>query len=123
MSNISDFNKECTKKFFTAAINSGDMSVIAELISPDYKFNGVATTADVTKAWALDLRQQFPDIHFLIESILAEDDSVALRWRMTGTNKAGVKGYIVGTNILVFFNGQAISNNQNIDADFIAINQ
>ena len=118
MSATSDLNKANTARFFDQVFNEGNMNVVDELISPDYKFNGVATSAAATKGWATGLRTAFPDLHFAIEAILAEHDSVALRWRMTGT-KAGVKGHVVGTNILVFADGQAITNDQGGGEQFV----
>lgn len=112
MSYTSDLNKSNTVRFFNLVFNDGNMDVVDELISPDYKFNGVATSALATKQWASGLRASYPGLHFSIERILAEDDNVALRWRMTATAPNGVKGYITGTNILVFVSGQAIANDQ-----------
>lgn len=121
MSDTSDLNKANTTKFFNLVFNEGNMGVINELISPDYKFNGVATTHDGTAAWATGLRKEYPDLHFSIERILAENDNVALRWRMTATNAEKVAGYISGTNILVFVGGQAIINDQSGGDQFIPI--
>jgi predicted ester cyclase len=71
---------------------------------------------------AQGLRQKFPDLHFAVEAILAEDDKVALRWRMTGTDtQSGIKVTASGTNILVFVNGQAVSNDQGGGTDFTSV--
>ena len=83
------------------------------MIGPDYTFNGSPTTAEGTKAWAKSLRAKFPDLRFTIETILGEDEKVALRWRLVGTDKeSGVRGYVLGTNILVIVDSKAISNDQ-----------
>jgi predicted ester cyclase len=119
MPTTSDLNKSNTVRFFNLVFNEGNMDVIDELISPDYKFNGVATSAAGTKAWAEGLRAQFPDLHFSIEGIRAENDNVALRWRLRGTNPAGVNGHVIGTNILAFSGGQAISNDQGGGSEFV----
>ncbi len=111
MSATSDLNKANVVKFFDQVFNHGNMDIVDALISPSYQFNGVPTTAAMTKAWATGLRTQFPDLHFSVETILAEDDKVALRWRMTCT-QAGKPVYNLGTNILVLVGGQAISNDQ-----------
>jgi len=118
MSATSDLNKANTIRFFNEVFNDGKMGVIDILISPEYKFNGIQTSPDGTRQWAEGLRAALPDLHFSIECILAEDAHVALRWRMTAT-KAGKAGYITGTNILVFSNGQAIANDQAGGSDFI----
>lgn len=113
-------NKSLTVKFFEQVFNHENYDIVAELLSPDYKFNGVKTSAAQTVGWAKGLHQKFPDLHFVIEAILGEDDKVALRWRMNAT-AGGVKGYVSGTNILVFVNGQAISNDQGGGSDFVPL--
>ena len=63
--------------------------------------------------WVQALRSEFSGLVFTIEAILAEDDKVALRWRMTApASGAGGAGYVTATNILSFVGGQAISNDQ-----------
>lgn len=111
MSATSDLNKANTIRFFNMVFNQGDMDVVEELISPDYKFNGKPASVADTQNWAKALRAEFPDLLFTIERILAEDANVALRWRMSAT-KEGVAGYVTGTNILVMASGQAIANDQ-----------
>jgi predicted ester cyclase len=120
MSQTSDYNKSLTVKFFEQVFNHQNYGIVAELLSPDYKFNGVKTSADQTIAWAKGLHQKFPDLNFVIETILGEDNNVALRWRMNCTAD-GVKGYITGTNILVFVSGQAISNDQGGGSEFVPL--
>ena len=111
MSDTSDQNKANVTRFFNEVFNKGNMDIVDALLHPDYQFNGVPTPAANTKAWAMGLRAKFPDLHFSIETILAEDDKVALRWRMTCTD-AGKPVYNLGTNILVMVNGQALRNDQ-----------
>jgi predicted ester cyclase len=120
MSATSDLNKANTVRFFDTVFNQGETGLALELLSSDYKFNGVPTSPAATRQWADALRAQFPDLHFSIERILAENDSVALRWRMTGT-RDGVKGYVTGTNILVFAGGRAIANDQAGGDQFIPL--
>jgi predicted ester cyclase len=116
----SDLNKSLTVKFFEQVFNHENYDVVAELLSPDYKFNGVKTSAAQTVGWAKGLHQKFPDLHFVIEAILGEGEKVALRWRMNAT-AGGEKGYVTGTNILVFAKSQAISNDQGGGADFVPL--
>lgn len=119
-SKTSDLNKSLTVKFFEQVFNHENYDVVAQLLSPDYQFNGVKQAPEQTVGWAKGLHQKFPDLHFVIEAILGEDDKVALRWRMNAT-AGGVKGYVSGTNILVFANGRAISNDQGGGADFVPL--
>ncbi len=123
MSQTSDYNKSLTVKFFEQVFNQQNYDLVKTLINPNYKFNGIATSADQTVAWAKGLQAQYPGLHFSIEAILGEDEKVALRWRMDVTDpKSGAKGYVSGTNIIVFVSGQALTNDQGGGDKFIALN-
>jgi predicted ester cyclase len=114
MSQVSDYNKSLTVKFFEQVFNQQDYALVAALLSPDYQFNGVPTSAADTVAWAKSLHAKFPDLHFVIEAILGEDEKVALRWRLLTKD-----GYVTGTNILVFVNGKALRNDQGGGTEFV----
>ena len=127
MSQLSDHNKATTVKFFEQVFNKQNYAIVPDLISPTYAYNGHSATGDQTAAeqtvaWAKGLQAKFPGLHFSIEAILAEDEKVALRWRMGVTDPAtGTKGYVSGTNILVFASGKAISNDQGGGHEFIPL--
>lgn len=122
MSATSDQNKRTIVRFFEEVFNKGNMYVVDEILASNYQYNGQPTSAKDTKAWATGLRQRFPDLHFTIETILAEDDKVALRWRMTGTDQASKKQvYATGTNIIVLASGKALTNDQGGGTDFFPV--
>ena len=122
MSQQSDYNKSLTVKFFEQVFNHQNYDLVPALISPNYKFNGVPTSASQTVAWAKSLQAKYPGLLFTIEAILGEDEKVALRWRMNVTDPAtGAKGYVSGTNIIVFVSGQALTNDQGGGDQFIAL--
>jgi predicted ester cyclase len=122
MSQTSDFNKSQTVKFFEQVLNQKNYDVVTDMLDPNYKFNGVKTSTADTVAWAKSLHQKFPDLHFVIEAILGEDDKVGLRWCMNVTDPAsGKKGYISGTNILVFVSGKALTNDQGGGNEFVPV--
>jgi predicted ester cyclase len=113
MSETSDQNKANTVEFFMKVFNEGDVGLIGDLLSPDYKYNGQPSSVKDNVGWVQGLRSQFPGLAFTIEAILAEDDKVALRWRMTApASSASSAGYVTATNILTFVGGQAITNDQ-----------
>lgn len=122
MSQTSDYNKSLTVKFFEQVFNQQNYDVAASLISPDYKYNGTPASAADTVAWAKMLRQKYPDLLFLFEVILGEDEKVAFRWRMNATDQAsGKKGYVSGTNIIVWVDGKALSNDQGGGTQFVPL--
>jgi hypothetical protein len=78
MSQQSDFNKSQTVKFFEQVFNHQNYAIVPTLLDKDYKFNGVPTSAAQTVDWDKGLQQKYPGLHFSIETILGEDEKVAL---------------------------------------------
>lgn len=115
MTQTSDQNKAATVKFFQEVLTNQNYALIPQMLDPDYRFNGQPQTVAGLTGWIDSIHAAYPGLNFLVEAILAEDESVALRWRMTVP--AGVAhpngGYFIGTNIIVFAGGKAISNDQN----------
>ncbi len=87
MSSIEN-NKELARQFFEQIWNQGDESAIDRFISEnaagnDPKFGvGRESFRLQWRKW----RQAFPDIHFAVEEIIAEGNTVVTRWRLTGTH-------------------------------------
>jgi predicted ester cyclase len=112
-------NTRIAKEFFDKVFNKGDLAFIDRTIAPTYSFDGQHQNPADLKGWVTGLRTTFPDLHFSIEQILAEGDTVALRWKMTGTHKGGPNpdGAAIestGTNIITFDKeGRGTSNWQN----------
>lgn len=40
-----------------------------------------------------DLQNAFPDIHYTIEDVIAEDDRVVVRWTWEGTHQGSFRGF------------------------------
>lgn len=115
MTATSDQNKATTVRFFVEVMTGQQFDLIPKILSPDYTFNGAAQNNAALIGWITSMHADHPGLSFLVETILAEDESVALRWRLvvppSSTNPSG--GYFLGTNIIVFAGGMAISNCQN----------
>ena len=112
-------NKETARRFFNEVFNKGNLAVVDESMSPSYVFDGQPQSAAEVKAWVTGLRTTFPDLHFELQVVLAEGDTVALRWQLTGTNTGGAsptgaKVVNSGTNIVTFgADGKCLTNVQN----------
>jgi predicted ester cyclase len=114
MKSQSEINKNLAIRYFNDVFNEQKFDVITELLSPLYTFNGAPSSVEANKAWVISLHQTYPGLHFSVESILAEDDMVALRWKMEApASGARPEGWITGTNIITFVEGQALTNDQN----------
>lgn len=119
-------NVEACRRIFDEAFNQGKMAAIAEVIDPNYSFNGSTPNGKAvaeTTGWIEMIRAALPDLHFTLEDIFGHDEKVAFRWRLDGTNTGSFQGLpptgkkisITGTNIVTFAQGKAITNWQNWD--------
>ena len=80
-------NKAVVRRFYEAA-NKHDVDLVAEFVAPDYvdytnKIEGV----EGVKQFGNMLIKGFPDIHWTIEDIVAEEDKVWVRTTITGTHR------------------------------------
>jgi hypothetical protein len=105
-------NKENVRRFFEGAFNEGDLSLVDKLLAPGYTFNGHPSPPAQTKQWVAGLREMLSGLHFTIDDILGEDNKVALRWTLVGTDQQkNLKLTNSGTNIItVDDEGRAVSN-------------
>jgi predicted ester cyclase len=89
-------NKARFRSPYEEVLNQGDVSVVDELIAPDF-FNHAAPPATSrgpeSMRWlATMLRTTFSDLHFTIEELVAEGDIVAGRLIMSGTHEGAIMG-------------------------------
>ena len=81
-------NKELARQFFEQIWNQGDESAIDRFIAEDAAGNdpkfgvGRESFRLQWRKW----REAFPDINFAIEELIAEEDVVVSRWKLTGTH-------------------------------------
>jgi steroid delta-isomerase-like uncharacterized protein len=118
------------------AFNSGDTSVVDELVHPEThdKAKHIGLHPSIRSAPAIENikhqimmdREAVPDGKFEVMQIIAEDDRVVLQWRLTGTNKGpllgrpatGKKIDIQGTEFVRIENGQIVEHD---DAGYHAL--
>jgi steroid delta-isomerase-like uncharacterized protein len=116
-------NRRSVETLFETGFNQGDLGLLDRLVSPDYVgplgekgpagFRGVVTS----------LRGAFPDIHYTLDDVIAENDRVAVRWHWTGTHKAQFRTYPAtgkvltntGAGIFQFKDGKIIAANLETD--------
>ena len=89
-------NKVRFRRAYEEVLNQGDVSVVDELIAPDF-FNHAAPPGrdrgPESMRWlATMLRTTFPDLHITIEELVAEGDIVAGRLTMSGTHEESIMG-------------------------------
>ena len=87
-------NKAVIRRVVEEVLNKGDMSVVPELIAPDYVYHspfGEFKGPEGFKQFITMFRTAFPDLHLTVEDMVAEGDKLAARvsWRGTFKGKFG----------------------------------
>ena len=77
--------------------NEGNFDVIEDYVSSDFVVHGSIASGDTLgpdgiREYFATLRRAFPDLHFTIESQIAEDDLVVTHWEASGTNTGEFQG-------------------------------
>jgi steroid delta-isomerase-like uncharacterized protein len=113
-------HKALVRRFIDSVWNQGDLTLIDDLIVPDYIQHaaGVPPGREGVKQFFALLRAAFPDIRNTIEDMIAEGDKVAWRSTIRGTHTGTFRGIpptgklitITAINILRLANGQFVEN-------------
>lgn len=88
-------NVEIARRWL-AAWNAKDFAALDELYDPEFVFHsrppGLAEGIDGEKQILTMLHGAFPDLRMSIEAVIADDDLVAVRWRMPATHLGPFRG-------------------------------
>jgi len=108
-------NKALVWIFFDEVFNKGQFDVVSKL-GPNYKFNGQPQNNADFIGWVKSLRSTYPNINVTFVSSVAEDDTVAIRWHMTGSHDQADGCWTVdayGNNVFTFSPaGDILTNDQ-----------
>jgi steroid delta-isomerase-like uncharacterized protein len=85
-------NRETVRKLYEECINTGNVELLAELVSDAYVGPNGERGPDGFRQTVTALRGGFPDIRFTIEDLFASDDKVAVRWIWHGTHRGSFRG-------------------------------
>ena len=97
---------------FGAAVNSGDLGALDDLVKPDSVDHDPAPGQTPGPAGYREMfsepRIAFPDLHIEVEHLTATDDDVAFAYTVTGTHRGPLQGH-EPTGGRVTFRGVQIS--------------
>lgn len=86
-----ELNKKVCHRFFQELHNNQNLEIIDALVDPNVishdPFPGQAPGADGLKNTMRMFREAFPDLHIEISDMMAEDDRVMTRLRVSGTHR------------------------------------
>jgi steroid delta-isomerase-like uncharacterized protein len=106
--------KQLVTRLFDACFNQGRHDILPEFISNDYAGPRGERGPEGFAGPPAGLRTGFPDLHYTIEDIVAENDRVVVRWRWDGTHSGPFRDYpptgkhvtITGMTIFQFHDGK-----------------
>ena len=88
-----DANRKLFQRYFDVVANGGNLDVADEIFASDYLHHDPANPdprpvvgPQGVKAHLTSLKGAFPDLVFDIDDIVAEGDSIVVRWTARGTN-------------------------------------
>jgi steroid delta-isomerase-like uncharacterized protein len=86
-------NKELVRRFIDEVWNAGNLDLTYDLIHPEYRIgdDGLRGPEAVIHN-VRTYHAAFPDLHWQIEQMVAEDDCVAVRLVLTGTHRGEFRG-------------------------------
>ena len=88
-------NKATARSYYEQVLNHGNMSAADAIFAPDIQFHyplGTLSGAGTVKDYLAAFRTAFPDVHFTVADFVAEGNSVAARWTLTGTQTGELRG-------------------------------
>lgn len=88
-------NKENIRRHVDEIWHKGNMAAVDELIAPNYYFRSGENEykgPEGFKQMVTMMRTAIPDLHFSIDEMVGEGDTVAVRYTSTGTFKGDLPG-------------------------------
>jgi len=84
-------NKRVARRFLEEVVNTGDVSRLAEFVSPDFREandpTGRAVGLEAMREHVLGVRRTYGDLHLTVEQQIAEGEWVATRITARGTHR------------------------------------
>lgn len=114
-------NRSLVLRFYEQVWNQGNVNVAGEIFADDYVRHDLRPT-QALPGWAgqakiaADFRAALPDLHMVVDLIVAEGDLVAARWTTEGTNTGawggrpptGRRATFSGVNVFRFGDGKVV---------------
>jgi steroid delta-isomerase-like uncharacterized protein len=89
-----EHGKQLVRRLYEDCMNTGRLELLEELLTPDFAGSRGEKGPAEFSATVANLRQAFPDVHFVLEDVFAEGDRVAARWFFTGTHQGPFAGVV-----------------------------
>jgi len=112
-------NVAIIRRYFEDVWNSGNLQAADEIIAANFSFKGPVRSlegVEAFKQYVSGIHATFPDIHFELEGLIGGNESVVVRWIMTGTHNKEFMGIppsgnaftVQGATIMRISRGKAV---------------
>ena len=89
-----DDNKTLAKRFYEEILNGRSMDVADEILAPHYNDHSASAPGlENFKRYLTMITSVFPDIYVTVEDMFADDDNVAARLTIRGTQSGSFRGF------------------------------
>jgi predicted ester cyclase len=114
-------NKAVIRRFVETVWNRHDTRAVGEFHADEFTLNGEPTTATEFASGLAGLFEFYSDLRETVEAIVAEEDRVAYRWTMAGTDpRTGERRSWRGISMSRLSDGRIVEewyNNDQTDAE------
>jgi steroid delta-isomerase-like uncharacterized protein len=123
----SEQHKELYRRFIEECFTGGNLALVDEMIAADAVDHqappGTAQGAEGLKQFLSMFRSAFPDLQATVDQVIAEGDTIAARFTMSGTHQGeffgipptGKRMEITGIDVVRFENGKIVEHWGNQD--------
>lgn len=118
-----ELNIQLVRDWVERVWNEADLEALSQFHPPSFQNEGRPTALDEIKQWHQGMRATYPDLHYVIEDMVATNDRVAFRWTATGTQRGTLWGIIPPSHKTVTWSGMhllRIVNNRIVEVWAIA---
>jgi steroid delta-isomerase-like uncharacterized protein len=110
-------NKAIVRRLYEEVWNKRKIELVSEIISPSHALQapnvaGSAVGPEAYKRQTTLFLTGYPDLHWTIEDMIAEDDKVVACWTISGTHRGDFMG-VPATNKKVSVDGMTIHHISN----------
>ena len=108
--------KAIVRQFYEECMNQGLVDAVEQVIAPEfvghsYQLQGVTAVQQFVQ----QSRARFPELHFTIEDIIAEGETVAVRWTGQGIHQTGKAVHWTGMGFYHVRAGKITAHWANVD--------
>jgi predicted ester cyclase len=110
-------NKKIARRMIEEPWNQGNLDALDEICDPSYRVERIGGIAELKQGIA-EFKRGFPDTRWTVEEVIAEGDTVVVRWSLRGTHMGEFEGIAptgkvlttTGISIYHFANGKIVDD-------------